>query len=157
MIWKFIRIIDINLCWTSAKMELEKDFLQKSTLLVKCQLLFLIRVKISCDSTPFMFEKSSLILARIHGWTIKWSSVPNMSHCRFKRARTEFVSIKYFPQSNVFPIKCFQCENCFQISDKIFLLSPVYLTATSIVQMLPKYKKKYFFLNFLFLGKQPPV
>ena len=135
MIWKFIRIIDINLWWTSAKMELEKDFLQKSTLLVKCQLLFLIRVKISCDSTPFMFENSSLILARIHGWTIKWSSVPNMSHCRFKRARTEFVSIKYFPQSNVF-----SQSNAFNVKIAFKFLIKYSSSVLFISPPLPLYK-----------------
>ena len=153
MIWKFIRIIDINLCWTSAKMEMEKDFLHKSTLLVKCQLLFLIRVKISCDSTclrthlwfwrGYTAGQSSDQVSQI------WATADSREH------EQNLCHSNIFPNQMFFPIKCFQCENCFQISDKIFLLSPVYLTATSIVQMLPKYKKDTFLLVFFFWETAP--
>ena len=86
--------------------------LSSLSIVVIFELLFQVPAKISCDFPQFIprFDKSSLkrgtLLVRRHEWTImklaKSSSGPNMAHCRFKRARTEFLSIKYVCQSDIF-------------------------------------------------------
>jgi len=113
--WPLIMIVIIETMTVLFNTRLYSDFKQNWALFLLLsifELLFQVPAKISCDFTQFIprFDKSSLkrgtLLVRRHEWTImklaKSSSGPNMAHCRFKRARTEFLSIKYVCQSDIF-------------------------------------------------------
>ena len=132
MIWKFIRIIDINLCWTSAKMELGKHFLQKSTLLVKCQLLFLIRVKISCDSTCL---RTHLWFWR--GYTAGQSSDQVSQIWATADSREHEQNLC---QSNIFPNQMFSQSNAFNVKIAFKFLIKYSSSVLFISPPLPLYK-----------------